>query len=46
MAIPIVWTLPSGLTKQSYLKTKATEVSPFSIVRLNLDYLLHCRIMT
>lgn len=39
LELPIVWTLPTGLTiKQSYLETKSTSITPFmhSKVKLNL----------
>lgn len=39
LGLPIVWTLPTGLTiKQSYLETQSTSIQPFmhSKVKLNL----------
>lgn len=39
LELPIMWTLPSGLTiKQSYLKSESTSISPFmySKIKLNL----------
>lgn len=39
LGLPIVWTLPSGLTiKQSYLQTESTSITPFmhSKVKLNI----------
>lgn len=39
LELPIVWTLPTGLTiKQSYLETRSTTITPFmhSKVKLNL----------
>lgn len=39
LGLPIVWTLPTGLTiKQSYLETQSTSITPFihSKVKLNL----------
>ena len=39
LELPIVWTLPTGLTvKQNYLATKSTSITPFihSKVKLNL----------
>ena len=38
LELPIIWTLPTGLTiKQSYLETKSTTITPFTYSRAKIN---------